>query len=99
MFHAKGGVLGGERAQVRRHEETLSTSCTALQVQRHCEEVAKIIQSFLPGCQDVQTILHARVPIIKYSHQVRLHKLQTLFNVLNALPALAPPPPVRGPGV
>ena len=79
MFHAKGGVLGGERAQVSIHEETLATYCTVLQVQRHCEEVAKIIQSFLPGCQDVQTILNARVPIIKYSHQVRLHKLQTPF--------------------
>lgn len=40
-----------------------------LQVQRHCEEIAKIIQTFLPGCQDVQKILNARVPIIKYSHQ------------------------------
>ena len=39
------------------------------QVQRHCEEISKIIQSFLPGCQDVQKILNARVPIIKYSHQ------------------------------
>ena len=39
------------------------------QVQRHCEEVAKIVQSFLPGCQNVEKVLHARVPIIKYSQQ------------------------------
>lgn len=53
VFHAKGGVFGDDRAQV----------------QRNCEEIAKIIQCFLPGCQDVQKILNARVPIIKYSHQ------------------------------
>ena len=53
VFHAKGGVQGGERAQS----------------QRHCEEVARIVQSFLPGCQDVQKVLNARVPIVKYSHQ------------------------------
>ena len=50
VFQAKGAVYGGERAQV----------------QRHCEEVAILIQSFLPGCQDVQKILNARVPLIKY---------------------------------
>ena len=33
VFQAKGAVYGGERAQV----------------QRQCEEVAIIIQSFLPG--------------------------------------------------
>ena len=70
--------MGGERAQVKILNLTQS-SCTALQVQRHCEEVAKIIQSFLPGCQDVQTILNARVPIIKYSHQVRLYALFMFF--------------------
>jgi len=54
VFHAKGAAYGGDRAQV----------------QRYCEEVAKIVQTFLPGCQDVQKILGARVPIIKYSHQL-----------------------------
>eukprot|EP00092_Neocalanus_flemingeri_P005754 GFUD01006194.1.p1 GENE.GFUD01006194.1~~GFUD01006194.1.p1 ORF type:complete len:653 (-),score=224.23 GFUD01006194.1:52-2010(-) len=54
VFHAKGAVYGGDRAQV----------------QRYCEEVASIIQSFLPGCQDVQKILNARVPLIKYTHQL-----------------------------
>ena len=54
VFQAKGAVYGGDRAQV----------------QRHCEELANIIQSFLPGCQDVQKILNARVPIIKYSHEL-----------------------------
>ena len=39
-----------------------------VQVQRYCEEVASIIQSFLPGCQEVQKILAARVPLIKYNH-------------------------------
>ena len=55
VFHAKAAVYGGERAQV----------------QRNCEEVASIIQAFLPGCQNVQKILGARVPIIKYTHQVQ----------------------------
>ena len=54
VFHAKGAVYGGDRAQV----------------QRYCEELASIIQSFLPGCQDVQKILNARVPIIKYTHEL-----------------------------
>ena len=53
VFQAKGAVYGNWRDQV----------------QRYCEEVADIMQKFLPGCQDVQKILHARVPIIKYFHQ------------------------------
>ena len=54
VFQAKGAVYGGDKAQV----------------QRHCEELANIIQSFLPGCQDVQKILNARVPIIKYTQEL-----------------------------
>ena len=54
VFQAKSAMYGGDRAQV----------------QRYCEEVASIIQSFLPGCQDVQKILAARVPLIKYSHSL-----------------------------
>jgi len=53
VFQAKGAVYGKWRDQVV----------------RYCEEVADIIQKFLPGCQDVQRILNARVPIIKYTHQ------------------------------
>jgi len=53
VFQAKGAVYGNWRDQV----------------QRYCEEVADIMQKFLPGCQDVQRILNARVPIIKYFHQ------------------------------
>ena len=41
-----------------------------MQVQRYCEELASIIQSFLPGCQDIQKILQARVPLIKYRHSL-----------------------------
>ena len=52
VFQAKSAIYGGDRAQV----------------QRYCEEVASIIQSFLPGCQDVHKILAARVPLIKYNH-------------------------------
>ena len=54
LFQAKGAVYGGERAQV----------------QRHCEEVASIIQSFLPCCLDVQKILNARVLLIQYTPQL-----------------------------
>jgi len=54
MFQAKSAVVGGDRAQV----------------QRYCEELSDLIQSFLPGCQDVKRILNARVPLIKYSHEL-----------------------------
>ena len=54
MFHAKGALYGGERLQVR----------------RYCDEISNIVQLFLPGCQDVQKILYARVPIIKYRQEL-----------------------------
>ena len=54
VFQAKGTVYGGERAQV----------------QRYCDELGNLIQSFLPGCQNVQKILNARVPLIKYTHEL-----------------------------
>ena len=54
MFHAKGALYGGERSQVR----------------RYCDEISNIVQLFLPGCQDVQKILYARVPIIKYRQEL-----------------------------
>ena len=37
--------------------------------QRYCDEISDLLKVFLPGCVDVQKILFARVPIIKY-HQV-----------------------------
>jgi poly(A) RNA polymerase len=54
IFHAKGGLSGGQR----------------MQVQRYCDQFSNIVQAFLPGCQNVQNILHARVPIVKYQQQL-----------------------------
>ncbi len=38
--------------------------------QRHMETMADILQIFLPGCTNTRRILKARVPIIKYTHDV-----------------------------
>lgn len=54
VFHAKGAQYGGDHLQVR----------------RYCDEISNIVQLFLPGCQDVQKILYARVPIIKYRQEL-----------------------------
>jgi DNA polymerase sigma len=54
VFHAKGAQYGREQVQVR----------------RYCDEISNIVQLFLPGCQDVQKILYARVPIIKYRQEL-----------------------------
>lgn len=54
MFQAKGSNHGGHR----------------LQCQRYCDQISNMLQHFLPGCQDVQNILHARVPIVKYEQQL-----------------------------
>lgn len=54
IFQAKGAHSDSNRSQG----------------QRYCYEFANIIQAFLPGCQNVQTVLGARVPIIKYYQQL-----------------------------
>lgn len=46
--------LGSERSQTLRHLET----------------VGDLLQLFLPGCSQVKRILGARVPIIKYNHDM-----------------------------
>ena len=50
VYHAKGGVYGGDRAQV----------------QRYCDEISKIIQSFLPGCQVLGLVLGSLDKIRKF---------------------------------
>ncbi|GAB6019140.1 hypothetical protein CHUAL_000759 [Chamberlinius hualienensis] len=40
------------------------------QSQRHLETLSDMISSFLPGCSNVQRILQARVPIIKFVHDL-----------------------------
>ena len=55
MFHTKATYSGQGSRQ---------------QVQRYCDQISNIIKHFLPGCQDVQEILQARVPIIKYSQEL-----------------------------
>ncbi len=50
-----------------------SKSCVSgdrAQTRRYCDQISSILQIFLPGCQDVQKILFARVPIIKYRHEL-----------------------------
>ena len=55
VFHAKGGSgSDGLRGQVR----------------RYCDQLANLLQFFLPGCSKVQHIRHARVPIVKYTQQL-----------------------------
>jgi len=54
VFHSKSFVYGGENAQTR----------------RYLDQISDIINVFLPGCQDVQKILFARVPIIKYRQEL-----------------------------
>eukprot|EP00088_Acartia_fossae_P070781 TRINITY_DN9561_c0_g1_i4.p1 TRINITY_DN9561_c0_g1~~TRINITY_DN9561_c0_g1_i4.p1 ORF type:complete len:622 (-),score=62.01 TRINITY_DN9561_c0_g1_i4:53-1918(-) len=54
VFHSKSNSHGGDIGQIR----------------RYCDQVSSIIQGFMPGCQDVQKILFARVPIIKYRQEL-----------------------------
>lgn len=55
LFHTKG---------------TPSGQGSRYQIQKYCDQIASLIKSFLPGIQDVQHILHARVPIIKYHQEL-----------------------------
>ena len=55
MFHTKG-TKGGQGS---RH-----------QIQKYCDQISNLIKNFLPGCQGVHHILHARVPIIKYYQEI-----------------------------
>jgi poly(A) RNA polymerase len=54
IFHAKGCGSGGQRVRV----------------QRYCDQFFSLIGAFLPGCQNLQNLSHARVPIIKYNQQL-----------------------------
>jgi len=54
VFHSKSNSYGGDKGQTR----------------RYCDQVSNLIKGFLPGCQDVQSILFARVPIIKYRQEL-----------------------------
>ncbi len=54
IFHAKGGTSANHRCQV----------------QRYSDHLTNVLQFYLPGCQKVQHIRHARVPIIKYQQQL-----------------------------
>lgn len=50
-----------------------SKSCVStsrMHSQRHLEIVADILQYFLPGCTHVRRILQARVPILRYKHDI-----------------------------
>jgi poly(A) RNA polymerase len=50
-----------------------SKSCVSgdrAQTRRYCDQISGILKIFLPGCQDVEKILFARVPIIKYRHEL-----------------------------
>ncbi|KAK7604033.1 hypothetical protein V9T40_004306 [Parthenolecanium corni] len=38
--------------------------------QRHLETIADVVQYFLPGCTNTRRILRARVPIIRYKHDL-----------------------------
>ena len=49
---------------------TVHSHGSRLQTQRYCDQISQIIKDFLPGCQNVQNISHARVPIIKYCQEL-----------------------------
>lgn len=55
MFHTKGSRHGQGSRQ---------------QIQKYCDQIAQLIKNFLPGCQDINYLLHARVPIIKYRQEL-----------------------------
>ena len=50
-------------------KETQQGQGSRYQTQRYCGQISNLIENFLPGCQNVQSILHARVPIIKYTQE------------------------------
>ncbi len=54
IFHAKGGTSANHHSQI----------------QRYSDHLTNMLQFYLPGCQKVQHIRHARVPIIKYQQQL-----------------------------
>jgi len=39
-------------------------------IQRYCDQVSDLISAFLPGVKDVQKVLNARVPLIKYRQEL-----------------------------
>ncbi|KAL1464122.1 hypothetical protein WDU94_003797 [Cyamophila willieti] len=61
--------LGSERSQTLRHLET----------------VGDLLQLFLPGCSQVKRILGARVPIIKYNHDMTAVECDLSMTNLTAL--------------
>uniref|UniRef100_A0A8D8LWM5 Poly(A) RNA polymerase, mitochondrial n=1 Tax=Cacopsylla melanoneura TaxID=428564 RepID=A0A8D8LWM5_9HEMI len=61
--------LGSERSQTLRHLET----------------VGDLLQLFLPGCSQVKRILGARVPIIKYNHDMTALECDLSMTNLTAL--------------
>ncbi|KAF4525477.1 hypothetical protein B566_EDAN004889 [Ephemera danica] len=56
MFHSKGSAACNGRVQLQRHMET----------------IADMLHLFLPGCSRVVRILQARVPIIKFRHDLAM---------------------------
>ncbi|XKL68911.1 hypothetical protein PGB90_006680 [Kerria lacca] len=51
------------------HSKTLAGT-SKIHNQRHLETIADIIQYFLPGCCNTRRIFKARVPIIKFKHEL-----------------------------
>ncbi|KAK3871505.1 hypothetical protein Pcinc_023347, partial [Petrolisthes cinctipes] len=45
-------------------------SSTRLSLQRHLEVISDLLHCFMPGCSQVRKILNAKVPIIKYRHDL-----------------------------
>ncbi|XP_045122737.1 poly(A) RNA polymerase, mitochondrial-like [Portunus trituberculatus] len=65
-----GTTQGGSGRLVFQGKHSSTAANPRLTLQRRMEVIAELIDHFLPGCSQVQRILNARVPIIKYKQQL-----------------------------
>lgn len=65
-----GTTQGGSGRLVFQGKQSSTAANPRLTLQRRMEVMAELIDHFLPGCSQVQRILNARVPIIKYRQEL-----------------------------
>lgn len=71
IVNLKGNPEPSHKSRLVFHVKShASRDASRIHIQRRCEQLSSIIQVFLPGCKNVQNILHAKVPIIKFNHQI-----------------------------
>uniref|UniRef100_T1HD34 PAP-associated domain-containing protein n=1 Tax=Rhodnius prolixus TaxID=13249 RepID=T1HD34_RHOPR len=70
-YQLKAQSKDSSSSRLIQHNKSVGNSGSSRQhVQRQMEVLADFIQLYLPGCVSVKRILQARVPIVKYSHEV-----------------------------